>query len=49
MRITKREYDRLGGMRNSYVYRKQSKSGRWYYYCEDFYRAQAMAGNLKDD
>ena len=31
MRITKRQYDRLGGMRNARLYRNE-KGGRWYYY-----------------
>ena len=31
MRITKRHYDYLGGMRNARLYRNE-KDGRWYYY-----------------
>jgi hypothetical protein len=31
MRITKSEYDRLGGMRNARLYRKE-QGGRWYYH-----------------
>ncbi len=34
MRITKKEYVRLGGMRNPRLYRKQI-NGRWYYYKEE--------------
>lgn len=34
MRISKREYDELGGMRNPRLYRKQI-GGRWYYYREN--------------
>lgn len=32
MRISKREWIQLGGLRNSDLYRKQSKSGAWQYY-----------------
>lgn len=35
MRITKAEYNRLGGLRNSGVYRKQGKGGRWEYFKTD--------------
>lgn len=31
MRITKRRWDRLGGLRNPSLYRKE-RGGRWYYY-----------------
>lgn len=32
MRITKREWQALGGLSNSNLYRRQAKCGRWYYY-----------------
>lgn len=30
-RVTKKQWDRLGGLRNPHLYRKQS-AGRWYYF-----------------
>jgi hypothetical protein len=32
MRISKKEYERLGGMKNSRLYRKADSRGRWRYY-----------------
>lgn len=32
MRITKAEFDAAGGLRNPELYRRQAKSGRWFYY-----------------
>jgi hypothetical protein len=35
MRITKREYDAFGGMRNPRLYRRQHRSGRWQHYAAE--------------
>lgn len=35
-RITKAEYNALGGMSSGKTARKQSPSGRWHYYRTDF-------------
>jgi len=37
MKISYKEYTRLGGLRNSDLYRKQVK-GRWYYYSGAVYQ-----------
>ncbi|MEM9286716.1 MAG: hypothetical protein AAGA36_00110 [Pseudomonadota bacterium] len=47
MRITKRAYEALGGMRNSYVYRKQDKRGRWSYHCSDMEMAEISAERIE--
>lgn len=39
MRITKRLYTELGGMRNPYLYRVQRR-GRWYYHTSDLEAAK---------
>jgi hypothetical protein len=46
MRITKREWCALGGLRNSYLYRKQGRAGPWRYYASDIVRAREAAGRL---
>ena len=32
MKITKKEWEQRGGLRNSDLYRKQNKNGRWSYH-----------------
>lgn len=34
-RITKAQWDNHGGLRNSKLFRRQTASGRWYYYMVD--------------
>lgn len=46
MRITKAEWSRLGGLQNSYLYRKQGRAGPWRYYAADIEAAKQAAGRI---
>lgn len=47
MRITKKQWAALGGFANSYLYRKQGRTGAWRYYASDIEQARRVASRLR--